>query len=75
VSAKTWRALKMLRRSVNSADKSSQLHEKRLSMDETEFIKDIDEQKYSYLELCAMHEKTPSVLGFAEYLKEAYEEQ
>ena len=43
-------------------------------MSDTEIHKDIEEQFYSYLELCAMYEKTPSVLGFAEHLHEAYNE-
>lgn len=41
---------------------------------ETEFIKEIEEQQYSYLELCAHKDKKPSVLGFAKYLTESYEE-
>lgn len=43
-------------------------------MTDTKLSKEIDEQFWSYVELCAMYEKTPSVLGFAEHLKEAYEE-
>lgn len=43
-------------------------------MQPTELSKEIEEQIWSYLDICAMYEKTPSVLGFAEHLKEAYEE-
>jgi hypothetical protein len=42
-------------------------------MSEVEFTKEIEEQTFTYLELCAMYEKTPSVLGFAEHLWDAYE--
>lgn len=43
-------------------------------MTDTKVSKEIEEQLHSYFELCAMYEKTPSVLGFAEHLVSAYEE-
>jgi hypothetical protein len=43
-------------------------------MNEIEVIKELDEQIHSYIDICAMYEKTPSVLGFADFLVEAYEE-
>jgi hypothetical protein len=42
-------------------------------MSEVEFTKEIEEQTFTYLDLCAMYEKTPSVLGFSQHLHEAYE--
>jgi hypothetical protein len=42
-------------------------------MKDSEIYLEVEEQIWSYLDLCAMYEKTPSVLGFAEHLKEAYE--
>ena len=42
-------------------------------MNANEFLEEMQEQVMSYVELCEMYEKTPSVLGFAELLTEAYE--
>jgi len=39
---------------------------------ETEIAVEIEQQVYSYLDLCAMYETTPSVLGFANHLEESY---
>lgn len=42
-------------------------------MPESELVKEITEQVYSYLDLCAGFETTPSILAFAQHLKESYE--
>ena len=42
---------------------------------ESEIKSELEEQIQSYLELCAMYEKTPSVLAFAQHLIESYEEK
>lgn len=36
-------------------------------------VREIQEQIVSYVDICAMYETTPSVLGFAQHLKESYE--
>ena len=41
-------------------------------MSESEIVVEIEQQIYSYLDLCAMYETEPSVLGFAEHLNQSY---
>jgi hypothetical protein len=41
-------------------------------MSESEVVVEIEQQIYSFLDLCAKYETTPTVLGFAEHLKESY---
>jgi len=41
-------------------------------MSESEIVVEIEQQIYSYLDLCAMYETKPSVLGFAAHLEESY---
>ena len=42
-------------------------------MKETELAKELTEQIYSFLDICAMYETEPTVLKFAQHLKESYE--
>jgi len=39
---------------------------------DTEIAVEIEQQVYSYLDLCAMYETKPSILGFAQHLRESY---
>lgn len=41
-------------------------------MSDTQLSKEIEEQFWSYIELCHMYEKRPSMVGFAEHIKESY---
>jgi len=40
---------------------------------EAEIAVEIEQAVFSYLDLAAMYEDIPSVLGFAQHLKESYE--
>lgn len=40
---------------------------------ESEIVVEIEQQTWSYLDLCAKYEIAPSVLGFARHLEESYE--
>jgi len=39
---------------------------------DTEIAVEIEQQVYSYLDLCAMYEKTPSINGFIDHMIESY---
>lgn len=43
-------------------------------MTETGFAKEMEEQIYSYIDLCAKYELQPNVWGFIEHLEESYEQ-
>jgi len=43
-----------------------------MKQSDTEIAVEIEQQVYAYLDLCAMYETVPSVLGFAQHLKESY---
>jgi hypothetical protein len=45
---------------------------KKATMSESEVVVEIEQQIYSFLDLCAKYETKPTVLGFAEHLKESY---
>ena len=40
---------------------------------EAALVREINEQFQSYTQICAMYETQPSILGFAQHLKESYE--
>jgi len=44
-----------------------------MKQSESELITELEQQIFSYVEICAMNESTPSALGFAQHLKESYE--
>ncbi|MCW2763636.1 MAG: hypothetical protein JWR85_3837 [Marmoricola sp.] len=39
---------------------------------ESELVTEIEAQIYRYLDLCAMWEREPSILGFSQHLMESY---
>ena len=41
-------------------------------MKESELATEIEQQIWAYLDLCAMYETVPSILGFANHLEESY---
>ncbi|MDB5422571.1 MAG: hypothetical protein JWR59_2518 [Brevundimonas sp.] len=44
-----------------------------MKQSETEIAVEIEQQVFAYFDLCANFETVPSVLGFAQHLKESYE--
>jgi len=42
-------------------------------MTDTQIAVEIEQQVFSYLDLCAQYEKKPSILGFADHLFESYD--
>ena len=43
-----------------------------MKQSESALITELEQQIFSYMDLCAMYETTPSVLGFANHLEESY---
>lgn len=41
-------------------------------MSESHLITELEEQIYSYVDLCALGGETPTILGYAKHLEESY---
>lgn len=44
-----------------------------MDLTDSQLVVEIEQQIWSYIEICAMYHATPSVLGFSNYLQESYE--
>jgi len=44
-----------------------------MKQSESELITELEQQIFSYMDICAMYETTPTPLGYAQHLKESYE--